>query len=60
MVGITAVNKSDSIMIYRKKGSSEVIKVSDLAIDTRASKGSKIITPGRGDSIVAYTVFTEK
>ena len=60
MVGITAVNKSDSIMIYRKKGSSEVIKVSDLTIDTRASKGSKIITPGRGDSIVAYTVFTEK
>ena len=47
-------------MIYRKKGSSEVIKVSDLTIDTRASKGSKIITPGRGDSIVAYTVFTEK
>lgn len=60
MIGITAVNKSDSVMAYRKKGEPEVIKIGDIEVETRASKGSKIVTPGRGDSIVAYTVFSSK
>ena len=46
-------------MIYKKTGEPEKILIKDLEVGTRISKGERIIIPKRGDSIVAYKVFTE-
>lgn len=59
LLGVSTVDKNDVIMIYKKTGEPEKILIKDLEIGTRISKGERIITPKRGDSIVAYKVFTE-
>lgn len=57
LLGVSAVDKNDKVMVYRKKKDPEIIEIKSLEVGTRASKGDKIIKTGRGDSVVAYKVF---
>ena len=57
LLGVSAVDKNDKVMVYRKKKDPEIIEIKSLEVGTRASKGEKIIKTGRGDSVVAYKVF---
>lgn len=60
LLGVSSVDKNDIVMAYRKKGEPEQIEIKSLEIGTRISKGDKLIKTGRGDSIVAYKVFSNK
>lgn len=57
LLGVSAVDKNDVIMVYRKKNDPEQINIKSLEVGTRASKGEKIVKTGRGDSVVAFKVF---
>ena len=47
-------------MVYKKKSEPEEIEIKNLEIGTRISKGDKLVKTGRGDSVVAYKVFSSK
>lgn len=57
LLGVSAVDKNDVVMVYRKKNDPEQINIKSLEVGTRASKGEKIVKTGRGDSVVAFKVF---
>ena len=57
LIGIVGVNKNNKVIIYRKKSDPETIDVKSLDVDTRVSKGRKIVTTGSGNEIVGFKVF---
>lgn len=57
LLGVSSVNKTDTILAYHKKGDPERFVIKELEIGTRVSKGNRIAKTGRGDSIVGYKVF---
>mgnify|MGYP004545279593 FL=1 len=57
LLGVSAVDKNDVVMVYRKKNDPEQINIKSLEVGTRASKGEKTVKTGRGDSVVAFKVF---
>lgn len=60
LLGVTSVDRNDIVMVYKKKSDPEEIQVKNLEIGTRISKGDKLVKTGRGDSVVAYKVFSSK
>ena len=57
LVGVASVNKSDSVMVYKKKSEPELIEIKSMDISMRTSKGEKIIKTPRGDSVVGYKIL---
>lgn len=57
LIGVVGVNKNNKVIIYRKKSDPEVIDVKSLDIDTRVSKGRKLVKTGSGNEIVGFKVF---
>lgn len=60
LLGVSSVDKNDIVMVYRKKSEPVQIEIKDLEIGTRISKGDKLIKTGKGDSVVAYKIFSSK
>ena len=60
LLGVSSVDKSDIVMVYRKKNDPEEIPIKSLEVGTRISKGDKIVKTGRGDLVVGYKVFSSK
>lgn len=57
LLGISSINKNDVVEVYHKIGEPEQIKISELDVSARVAKGTRVITTGRGDSLVGYKVF---
>jgi len=60
LLGVSSVDKNDLVMVYKKKSEPEQIEIKDLEIGTRISKGDKLIKTTKGDSVVAYKIFSSK
>lgn len=57
LLGVVGVNKNNKVIIYRKKSDPEILEIKSLDIDTRVSKGRKIVKTGNGNEIVGFKVF---
>lgn len=57
LIGVSAVDKSDIIAIYRKKTGAEEIKISDLKISMRNSSGDQIIKGVRSNPIMGFKTY---
>ena len=57
LIGVVGVNKNNKVIVYKKKSDPEVIEVKSLDIDTRVSKGRKLVKTGSGNEIVGFKVF---
>lgn len=57
LVGISSVNKTEKVTVYRKNGDPEIIDLGDLPVSTRVAKAEKIVKTPRGDLVLAYTVI---
>ena len=57
LIGVVGVNKNNKVIVYKKKTDPEVIEVKSLDIDTRVSKGRKLVKTGSGNEIVGFKVF---
>ena len=60
LLGVSSVNKSDNVMVYKKKNEPEILEIKSLDISMRTSKGDKVIKTPRGDSVVGYKIITTK
>lgn len=56
LVGIHTVNKSDSVIIYKKHSQPETLKIKDIPVLTRVAKAEKMIKTPKGDCVLAYTI----
>lgn len=57
LIGVSAVDKKDLVMVYKKKSEPEKISISNIPILMRGDKGKKLIKTPKGDKVVAYKVF---
>ena len=60
LLGVASVNKSDSVMVYKKKNEPETLDIKTLDISMRTSKGEKVIKTPRGDSVIGYKIISSK
>ena len=60
LLGVASVNKSDSVMVYKKKNEPETLDIKSLDISMRTSKGEKVIKTPRGDSVIGYKIISSK
>lgn len=58
LVGIASVGKSDVVMVYRKNSDPVEVEIKDLKVSTRIAKAEKVIKTPKGDSVVAFKVFS--
>lgn len=54
LLKITEVNKTDNLLVYRKKSEPVQISINDLEPVPRMSAGIKLIKTGRGDMVIGY------
>lgn len=60
LVGIASVNKNDRILVYRKIGEPEEIKVADIKPSLRVAKAEKMVKISKGDIVVGFKVLSNK
>ena len=58
LVGVASVSKNDIVMIYRKNSEPVQINLNEIKISTRIAKGEKMIKTPKGDSVIAYKIFS--
>lgn len=59
LIGVSSVNKSDRVMIFKKKNEPDIIEVKSLDISMRTSKGEKVVKTPRGDSVIGYKIISK-
>ena len=57
LVGISSVDKTEKVNVYKKKSDPEQIDLKDLPVSTRAAKADKVVKTPRGEVVLAYTVI---
>ena len=57
LLGVSAVDKKDIVVVYKKKSDPEKIAISDVPVLMRNNKGKKMIKTPNGDRVIAYKVF---
>lgn len=60
LLGVVGVQKTDTLVAYRKKSDPEELDVDSIPVTTRVAEPKKMVKTPKGDEVVAYQVVNKK